>query len=165
MRRKNRNHRGEYTSTDYHAIKVLLSSVAGCWLLYWFGNNYDIKARDNFISPASDAIVIERVVPGMIEYKDREVARMPKNNEEIIRSVFGKDADVALKVAKCESGMNPKARNKTSTARGLFQVMASIHGVREKWLYDPLINTLIAKSLFDASGWNPWNSSASCWNK
>jgi hypothetical protein len=83
--------------------------------------------------------------------------------EKIIEAVFKQDAEVMKKVAFCESTMNPKARNKNSTARGLFQVMASVHDVNEKYLYNPVINTLIAKQLYDASGLNPWNSSRGCW--
>lgn len=122
-----------------------------------------VRASLKLISPVSDAIVIREVEPSYIEYRDREVARMPQNNEEIIRSIFGKDADMAIKVARCESGLNTNAKNKVSSARGLFQVMSSVHGVKERWLYDPMINTLIAKQLFDASGWNPWNASRHCW--
>lgn len=89
----------------------------------------------------------------------------PKDPKSIIKTVFGKDAPLMEKIAMCESGMNPKAKNKVSTARGLFQVMASIHQVQEKWLYNPMINTLIAKELFVASGTSPWNSSKNCWSK
>jgi hypothetical protein len=158
-----RDYKGRYNTASLRPLNFMLLVILLTWVAMQFGEHYEIKAK--MYSPASDAIVIREVVPGMIEYREREVARMPLNNEEIIRSIFGSEAETALKVAKCESGMNEKARNKTSTARGLFQIMASIHGVKEKWLYDPMINTMIAKSLYDASGWNPWESSRSCWDK
>jgi hypothetical protein len=105
-----------------------------------------------------DAIVLEKEVEKVIE-----VPRLPQTVEEEIRSVFGKDAPIMLKVAKCESGMNPKSKNKESTATGVFQIMASVHGVRRDWLTNQHINIQIAKALFDSSGLNPWNASRSCW--
>lgn len=88
-----------------------------------------------------------------------------KTPTEIIQKVFGKDAGIMQKVAYCESHLNPKAANKASSARGLFQIMASVHQVRESWLYDATINSLIAKKLFDQQGLTPWESSRSCWSK
>ena len=89
----------------------------------------------------------------------------PQNPEQIIEYVFGKDAPLMKKVAYCESHLNPKAANKQSSARGLFQIMASVHQVKESWLYSPMINSLIAKELYDKQGTTPWNSSKSCWSK
>lgn len=90
---------------------------------------------------------------------------LPTDPIEVIKFVFGKDAPLMTKIAKCESGLNPNAKNKTSTARGLFQVMSSVHGVQEKWLYNPMVNALIAKQLYDRQGTTPWNSSMGCWSK
>ena len=83
----------------------------------------------------------------------------------IIEKVFGKDAGVMKEIARCESGFNAKARNKHSSAVGLFQILSYAHNVNAKYLEDPMINALIAKKLFDASGTQPWVSSISCWNK
>lgn len=90
---------------------------------------------------------------------------LPTDPVEVINFVFGKDAPVMTKIAKCESGLNPNAKNKNSTARGLFQVMSSVHGVQEKWLYNPMVNALIAKQLYDRQGTVPWASSRECWSK
>jgi hypothetical protein len=79
-----------------------------------------------------------------------------------IKAAFGKDGDDAVKVAFCESSLNPEAKNKRSSARGLFQIMASVHGVREKWLLNEDVNIQVAKQLFDEQGWNPWLASNNC---
>jgi hypothetical protein len=83
--------------------------------------------------------------------------------EQKIRETFGDQADEAIKVARCESNLRPDAMNPNSTATGLFQIMASVHGVRRDWLTNPDVNIEIAKELYDASGWNPWNASKHCW--
>lgn len=85
--------------------------------------------------------------------------------ESIIETVFKNDAGVMKKIAYCESHLNPKAKNKSSSATGLFQILSQTHNVNARYLEDPMINALIAKKLFDASGTNPWVSSISCWGK
>jgi hypothetical protein len=99
---------------------------------------------------------------------DRIVYTQPDAPEDIIMTVFGEDGELAVKVAKCESGLNPNAINKTSSARGLFQIMQSWHKIDQKWLFDPMINTLVARQLFDESGgsFSPhWDASIDCWSK
>lgn len=117
----------------------------------------NLPVQAEFASPASDLVVIEREVEKVVE-----VPRLPQSIEDEICAVFGSHCSDALKVARCESGLNAKSANKTSSARGLFQVMSSVHGIREKWLYNPHINIQVAKMLFDASGWEPWRASNNC---
>ncbi len=92
----------------------------------------------------------------------------PQSNEDTIRYVFGEYGDLAVKVAKCESGLNEKSVNKQSSARGLFQVMQSWHKIDQKWLFDPMINSLVARELFESSGNSflpHWQASFNCWGK
>ena len=83
--------------------------------------------------------------------------------EEIVR-VFGEDT-IMLKVAKCESGFNPKAKNPKSSATGVFQIMSSVHGISPRFLTDYKVNIAIAYKLFKEQGTNPWVSSIGCWGK
>ena len=48
---------------------------------------------------------------------------------EEINTVFP-DAPIMVAVARCESTFIPDAANPHSTARGIFQIMQSIHGER-----------------------------------
>jgi len=81
-----------------------------------------------------------------------------------ITRVFGASS-VMHKVAFCESGLNPRAKNKNSSATGIFQIMASVHGVSPRFLTDYKVNIAIAKKLYDEQGTNPWNASINCWSK
>lgn len=60
-----------------------------------------------------------------------------------------------------ESGGDPNAKNPTSSARGLFQIMASIwapeFGVSYADLFDPVINTRIARGVYDRQGYGAWS--------
>ena len=65
----------------------------------------------------------------------------------------------AVAVAGAESGWDPTARNPSSTARGMWQVMLSYHQTKFQgadWR-DPTANARVAKMIYDAAGgWSPW---------
>jgi hypothetical protein len=68
--------------------------------------------------------------------------------------------DHALEIMACESGGNPDAKNPRSTARGLFQILASLwaphFGVSYDDLYLPDLNVALARKIYDTQGWNAW---------
>lgn len=78
-----------------------------------------------------------------------------------IIEVFGDDADRAIGVAKCESGLRKKAfngANKNGTADyGVFQVN-SVHEKRfgQGFMIDWKENVRVAKKIFDEQGFRPW---------
>lgn len=85
----------------------------------------------------------------------------PGSIEALICSVFTEDCDRAVRVARCESNLNPYARNR-SGALGLFQLlghadMFEARGWSEAadWS-DPYRNTVVAHDLWSSSGWGPW---------
>lgn len=81
------------------------------------------------------------------------------------------DVDLALEVIGCESHGNPRAANPTSTARGLFQHLASMwpeRAAKAGWpdadIFDPEANVAVAAWLvYEGGGWDHWNASAHCW--
>lgn len=97
--------------------------------------------------------------PEKIAYTEFEIVGL-------IRENFGADADVMLEVARCESELNPKAKNKHSTAKGLFQILDGT------WQHfkcegDPLNaedNIACGKKVLDGQGLGGgWKESFSCW--
>lgn len=92
----------------------------------------------------------------------------PLTVEETILDVFGDKGSEALKVAFCESSLNPKSQHKTSSATGLFQIMKGTWK-QFKCIGDPLNaldNTKCAKKIYDYYGsWNTrggWSASYWC---
>lgn len=70
-----------------------------------------------------------------------------------------------IRIAKCESGMNPEAvnfnRNGTWDA-GLFQIN-KIHKQKLSSMLDYTQNIEYALKLYKNQGFNPWYSSKRCW--
>lgn len=136
------------------ALFVFLSVACAALLLGHIERYFETE----LLSPlsAKEFITVEKIV-------EKKVFANPQTIEEKIAVVFGEDAEQAIKVARCESGLNPKAVNKASSARGLFQIMQSWHKIDQKWLFDPEINIRVAYKLWTEQGWTPWEASKSCW--
>jgi hypothetical protein len=79
----------------------------------------------------------------------------------LVAAYGGWNVDIMLCLMGYESGGNPDAKNPTSSATGLFQIMASIWAA--KWpgnLYDPGHNVFVARQVWGIQGygaWAPWN--------
>jgi hypothetical protein len=69
--------------------------------------------------------------------------------------------ETALCIMGHESGGDPSAKNPRSSARGLFQILASLwapyFGVSYEDLYDPGINTRLAANIWSQQGWGAWS--------
>jgi hypothetical protein len=80
----------------------------------------------------------------------------------VIREVFGPNGDAAIRVANCESHLNPRAISRGGSNWGLFQInkvhakRVAAMGYRWEDLLDARVNTTVAKAIFDGSGWGPW---------
>ena len=86
--------------------------------------------------------------------------------DEAIKLIFREDAPKALRVANCESTMNPQAENRRSRTRGLFQI-SPVHAKPGGWVealgytWDDMFrivpNVRVAYSLWKEQGWGPWS--------
>lgn len=63
----------------------------------------------------------------------------------------------AVRVARCESGFNPHAQNRSSSAYGIFQFLNSTwKGTGIQKTSDPGLQIEAAYRLWKARGWRPW---------
>ena len=82
--------------------------------------------------------------------------------EAYIRYKFGDSGDIAVKVANCESGLNPHATNEKGRDRsyGIFQVnlYGSLANSRpsKEWLKIAENNIDYSHAMFIKEGWRPW---------
>lgn len=80
---------------------------------------------------------------------------------DMIRQVFGPYGDGAVRVAMCESSMNPNAYNGVLGAAGLFQIIPSTFASTSyagQSVYDPVVNIKAAYEIFvrDGYSWREW---------
>lgn len=73
-------------------------------------------------------------------------------------------------IIKCESGGNPTAKNRTSTASGLFQFINGTWAAYGGLEFAPTARQatveqqyIVANRAFAREGYRPWNASKSCW--
>lgn len=79
-------------------------------------------------------------------------------------SAYPWDTNTALCLMSYESGGNPNARNPSSGASGLMQVLPSWapkFGVSVDALFDPVVNLEISYALYADGGWGHWSP----WNR
>ena len=81
--------------------------------------------------------------------------------EQKIEIAFGKDASVALAIAKAESGLRADAVGDTNTkyhSIGLFQIrLLPGRGITEEQMKNPDENIKYAKEMHERQGWKPWS--------
>jgi len=97
----------------------------------------------------------------------------PKSSvEQIIEQVWGKDSEIGLKIAFCESSYRPNISHTNSSATGLFQIINSTWLENRKKMglptnlnlrLDPYENTRTAYFIYQKRGTRPWNASVGCW--
>lgn len=69
------------------------------------------------------------------------------------------DVDRVMCLMERESGGDPEARNPSSGASGLMQVMpswADVFGYEPEDLYHPVVNLWIASRILEQQGWGAW---------
>jgi LysM repeat protein len=80
------------------------------------------------------------------------------------------DADTLDVIAHCESGGNPLAKNPSSSASGLFQIVNGTWAAYGGLQFAPTARSataaqqrIVAERILAAEGTSPWNPSKSCW--
>jgi hypothetical protein len=77
---------------------------------------------------------------------------------EALICAYSWPCEQALRVAQCESSMNPRAYSAGN--RGWFQIHGPSHAHRVggnlEALYDPAVNTRVAHEIWREQGWRPW---------
>lgn len=87
-----------------------------------------------------------------------------EQSKDAIRQHFpAAQHDRAIAIAQCESGLNPKAVSPGGGNWGLFQIntvhkpMVQKMGYSWDQITDPYVNSKVARTLYNQSGWSPWS--------
>jgi hypothetical protein len=79
-------------------------------------------------------------------------------------------SDLLLRIAMCESGLNPTSKNRSSAASGLFQFMPGTYrnspsGAAGLSIWDAQANAEAAAFKIANGALRAWNASKHCWNR
>jgi len=101
------------------------------------------------------------------------VATVPRSEIEALVREYFSDAPVMVQIARCESGFRQfngngvVLKNPTSSAKGIFQIMESLHTRTAANLGHDILtiegNLGYARHLYEKEGTRPWNASKHCW--
>lgn len=112
------------------------------------------------------------LIPSLVNKTEAKETETESTIEGIIRMICKEeqvDPDLAIRVAKCESSLNPKARNinsPTSIDRGLFQINNYYHPeVTDTQADDPIFATRFFCKAFLNGNLDWWKASKTCWDK
>lgn len=117
------------------------------------------------------------ILPTIIVQEVEAQKSVEPTEEELIankiKEIFGKDADIAIKIATCESSLRQfddkgqVVKSKTGDS-GLFQINQVHKKQLDEMKLDPdklEDNIKYAKHLFDTNGLKDWYMSKKCWSK
>lgn len=94
--------------------------------------------------------------------------------EDIIREEWGNDSELGIKLAFCESSLNPKAQSELSSATGLFQFLFNTWRETRRQMEEDMDANLrldaresakTAYYLYKLQGLQPWDASKACHSK
>jgi len=93
-------------------------------------------------------------------------ANTPSVAQDAITRAFGPTSDQAMRVAQCESNLDPSAVSSGGGNWGLFQIntvhrdsFQSVTGHSWSDVLDPYLNSQFAAWLYQQQGWSPWGCS------
>ena len=127
-------------------VGILLTSV----VIYYFGDRTIIAPLLKKAEEKKELAPVEEII--------REEARKE-----------GVDPDLAVRIAKCESGLDPKAvhiNKDGSKDRGVFQWNDKYHPeVNDDYAFNPKLATREFCKAFKNGNLSWWNTSKNCWDK
>lgn len=145
---------------------IAMATIIGGLILKFFG-------IDGTVGTILTAIVLFYF--GKKEVIDKiKAKRLPEAKTETVEQILrriakeeGVDPDLALRVAKCESGLDPGAKHVNSTGsidRGLFQWNDHYHPeISSETAFDVERSTRAFCHAFKAGHLSWWNATKKCW--
>jgi len=144
------------------ALGFLGSLLVGGFVGYAIDGSYLTAAMAGFAGfSAIEKLVIK---------KDGTKKSETQSVEDIIRYIAKQecvDPDLCIKVAKCESGLDPRAININASGsrdRGLFQINDKYHPeMTDEMCFSPEQSTKFFCKAFKNGNLSWWNASKKCW--
>ncbi len=151
---------------------ALTVTLTACTALIWSNNIQEYKklhhahAQAIVIVNTAHANRTEREnTPEQVEQEQpAQVLTITEQIHQIAQNNNFDDAALLVRIAKCESTLNPKAKNAHSSATGLFQIL-DMHGLTTEERENVETSTTWTIEKINAGGLSAWNASRECWSK
>jgi hypothetical protein len=131
-----------------------------------------IYTDHSFITALFSGFTGASILPSLTAQAVVKISEPDQAIEAIIKMVCKEemvDPDLAIRVAKCESNLDPRARNinsPTSIDRGLYQINNFYHpSVTDEQADDPIFATRFFCKAFKNGHLDWWKASKKCWDK
>lgn len=160
--------------SHWKMISVLLTVLFLTGVVYLFlrsSYDYEVMLRKpvSLIYPIRMNAYAEEVDAGHSAEPKFPLADLSEREKNIalIKNIFGRDSETAIRVFTCESGLRSKAENDHNYDGFPDIGIAQIHVTSQSLftvseMFDAYANLLQAKRMFDSRGWQPWESSNPC---
>lgn len=156
------------TMPNFKSGKLYLGAISGILL----GGVTGVIANNNPLSAFLAGYAGTGLIQALVKSGVANQTVPQPTVEQQIRTIAqqnGIDGDLAVAVAKCESGLNPQAINinvDNSEDRGLFQINTKYHPeVKAAQAFDITFATQFFCNAFKAGQISWWNASRTCWEK
>ena len=169
---------GAFCKDIFQDNKVVLPRIKDGEFFFGFlggtilGGIAGIYTDNSFYTALASGFAGTHVIPSLVNVLVPKETQAQGTMESIIKMVCEEekvDPDLAIRVAKCESSLNPKARNinsPTSIDRGLFQINNYYHPeVTDAQADDPIFATRFFCKAFLNGNLDWWKASKTCWDK
>jgi len=137
--------------------------IIGAFAGYAIDGSYLTAAMGGFSGTA--------VIQALAKTNNTEKKSETETIEQTIRRIAKEetvDPDLAVRIAKCESSLNPKRTNVNapdSIDRGIFQINSKWHPeVTEAQAFDVEFSTRFFCKAFKSGNLSWWNASKKCWD-
>jgi hypothetical protein len=143
-------------------LGILGGMFIGAFIGFMIDGSYVTAAMGGYVGVSA----LENLLPK----NALSFSTMPDSIENLIRKIAKEmevDPDLAVKIAKCESSLNPLAKNinsPDSIDRGIFQINSKYHPeVSEAQAYDPEFSARFFCQAVKDGHIDWWDNSKKCW--
>lgn len=159
--------------------QIILGSLGGLIIGGIVGVILDGSPLNAFMAGFTGIAILQSLVdkPDLIIKRNQKQSEKKTNYskeeiKELIKKIaekHGVNPNLAIKVAECESSLNPKAKNENnpnSIDRGLYQINSKWHAnITDEQAYDPQFATEFFCKAVKAGNLSWWDASKKCWEQ
>lgn len=163
------------------SLGIFGSAIIGAIAGYYVDGSPETAFMAGFMGPQLLSAILKKRLGEVDFEKEKTTETEPEKSDETPENAdietmirwkaarAGVDQDLAIAVAKCESGLNPKAININTSGskdRGLYQWNDKYHPeITDEMAFDPEVATDLFLKAVNQGHLSWWDASKKCWGK